>query len=94
MRQVPNWLDKTAKDYWKKHWTESGLDDSQAETFAMLCQHFSDYRHAPDTRTKKLAIDFYLKFAKELGLITRKQQQTTKSKIGDELDRLINEIGG
>lgn len=90
---APTWLDETAKDYWRKHaphLSEAGLLTAVSkETFAMLCQVYSDYRKAADLREKKVNLELYLKFAKELGFLKQTRTDARKQPDLDEIDALM-----
>lgn len=90
---APKWLDETAKDYWSKHaphLSEAGLLTAVTkETFAMLCQVYADYRKAADLREKKVNLELYLKYAKELGFLKHTRADARKPVEIDEIDALM-----
>lgn len=88
--QVPSWLDETAKFFWHRHYKALNLDDKHAEGFALLCQCYADYRHADDIRMKKLALDYYLKLAKEYNLTPKSlPKKVDKAQHKGDLSRFI-----
>ena len=85
----PRWLDKIAQDYWDKHIKHVSLQPEQAETFAVLCQSYSDYRQSETEQIKCKHLDFYLKLAKEFGLTPRTHKIRPESGK-DELEQFLD----
>ena len=90
--QVPNWLDDTAKAFWRKHYKALGLAPEHEEGFGVLCQTYSDYRQAQDFRQKKTYLDLFLKMSREWRLTPK--NATKKDSSAAKKDELADFLGG
>jgi phage terminase small subunit len=64
----PDYLDKTARAFWDWHAPRLKLRTEEKETFALLCQTYSDWRQCDEPGEKRRQADLVLKLAKEFGL--------------------------
>lgn len=86
--QAPLWLSPIAKTYWHKHAKHLHLTATSKETFAVLCQTYSDYRQAQidnDTRQRKIMLGEYVRLAKEFGLTLKSKPKQNEMELDDIL---------
>jgi phage terminase small subunit len=95
---LPEWLDKEARRYWRHHaplMEQANLvNPLNAETFAVLCQTYSDYRKtignedAANLRRQKSLLEVYLAMTKEFK-ITPKQSGKPVETGTNDLDQMF-----
>lgn len=78
---VPDWLDETAKSYWRKHvpHLKDLLDERNIETFAVLCSIYSLVRTCDDVKLKKNYIDAYIRLITQFGLTPKSSKLLPKT---------------
>jgi phage terminase small subunit len=84
--QCPQWLNETAKKYWHKLVKDvPEHTPANQELLALLCCCFADYRQASadnDPRTRKIMLDFILKYTKQLKLGKTAQHEDDVDEFG------------
>lgn len=77
--KAPDWLDEVGKRHFNKLAKKipDRLDDSNAETFAVMCDHYSMYRREQDTKLKKQLGEAYFRYAIQCGLTPKSAKQVS-----------------
>ena len=74
----PDWLDTVGKTYWKKHHRLVKVKPECEESFAVLCQVYSDLGNPSLEKNRKHNTDLYIRLARYFSLLpdpSKKQVQ-------------------